>query len=137
MENQDIEKLKKAAFELAEIAGSQITMASPLAHKAAELIKRIEAFKPKPEPLECWVNDHGRDDRVYYVSEKGARLNAKDDCKRIAVHLREVTPAPEWERWDVDKVTELHGQRHWREAFQVVADAHNAAMQRVTGKEGK
>lgn len=48
-----------------------------------------DQYRIKPEPLECWVNVYPSCG-VAYQSEQKAKENAIDDCKRVAVHMREV-----------------------------------------------
>ena len=137
METEDIEKLKEAAFAAAELLKSLPHHWSFHCEDKAEIIAAIEVFKAKPEPFEAWGNFYEGWIPCLYRSPESAKSNAGEGASRVAVHLREVTPAPEWERWDENKVSALHGEQNWKVAFTVVADAHNDEMKRVTGTEGK
>lgn len=101
-------------------------------------VAELQALRPKPKPLELWVNvypDQYGD--CIYKSEVEARLATSDTRleSRIAVHMREVLPAPKWERWDRD---EVRGRFHYvrdtvgeAESFARIADRHNAEMERL------
>ena len=137
METEDIEKLKEAAFAAAELLKSLPHHGSFHGEDRAEIIAKIEAFKPKPVIFEAWANFYEGWVPCLYRDPERAKSNAGEGASRVAVHLREVTPAPEWERWDEEKVSTLHGERNWKEAFTAVAVAHNDEMKRFTGTEGK
>ena len=138
MENKKIEKLKEERNQLLSMLDDLNRLTAdtegtnwPEIHR---IFKQVDAFKPKVGPLEMWA--------VKYDNGGQGVFANKDEAERImtsrdSIHyLREVTPV-EWERWDEEKVAELHGERHWKAAFTAVADAHNAEMQRVTGTEVK
>jgi hypothetical protein len=97
-------------------------------------IAAIEKHRPKPEPEECYM--------IIWADGSRTATTTKPDDKvgsgkiRVA-HLLEVTPAPEWERWDEDKVREAYWESDERNVFAAMAKAHNAEMRRVTGTEGK
>ena len=142
---EDIEKLKEAAFKLAEslksLNGSVI-----LSTEEKSAIATIESFKPKVEPLECWVNVYPGEQQVFHTIKASADFNLREGGR--TVHLREVTPV-EWERWEVVSCTTgaffIHNERNLRVVnvsysllqAKSIADAHNAEMKRVTGTEGK
>ena len=144
MNNEEIEKLKEerdaaieAGLKLAERFRESV-MTDDLTPEDIAAVLAVEAFKPKPEPLECWVNTYGPNHQ-YHHSEESARSCAGHAAIRTAVHLREVTPI-EWGRWDYGSVNDLYEAKStsgWIGGFTVIADAHNAEMQRVTGTEGK
>jgi hypothetical protein len=98
-------------------------------------IAAIEKHRPKPEPLQGWVNVYGNE-HPFYATEEDAKEGASGGCLRQAF-VHEVTPAPEWERWDEDKVREAYWESDERNVFAAMAKAHNAEMRRVTGTEGK
>ena len=139
---EDIEKLKEAAFKLAEI----ITRSAPpscINGVMAEAIAAIEAFKPKVEPLECWVNlfTDGQLSGPWVTKDKAESQSYINQIDRLAVHLREVTPV-EWEQW-IGNVHEIRcghisiGYAQNSAHADCIATYHNDAMQRVTGTEGK
>ena len=137
METEDIEKLKEAAFAAAELLKSLPHHGSFHGEDRAEIIAKIEAFKPEPVIFEAWGNFYEGWVPCLYRDPERAKSHAGEGASRVAVHLREVTPAPEWERWDDNKVEDLHGEMSWQKAFIAIADAHNDEMKRFTGTEGK
>lgn len=144
METEDIEKLKEAAFAAAELLKSLPHHGSFHGEDRAEIIAKIEAFKPKPVIFEAWANFYEGWVPCLYRDPERAKSNAGNGASRVAVHLREVTPAPEWERWvlyldrGVKTTSEklLFAAVDEQYAKNAIA-AHNAEMQRVTGTEGK
>ncbi len=146
METEDIEKLKEAAFAAAELLKSLPYHGSFHGENRAEIIASIEAFKAKPELFEAWGNFYEGWIPCLYRSSEIAKSNAGNGARRVAVHLREVTPPPEWERWRVGRIREWHGVAEGSGNIistapapncELIADAHNAEMKRVTGTEGK
>ena len=146
METEDIEKLKEAAFAAAELLKSLPHHGSFHGEDRAEIIAKIEAFKPEPVIFEAWGNFYEGWVPCLYRDPERAKLNAGEGASRVAVHLREVTPAPEWERWKVGEISQWFGVAEGNGKLiasatapncKLIADAHNAEMRRVTGTEGK
>lgn len=147
MNSEDIEKLKEAAFAAVELLKKTPHNGPHYNTEKAEIIAAIEAFKPKSEPVECWANLHKDGSRNYHSTEEGAQSvgDLHGLMIRRAVHLREVAPV-EFERWKVGEIGQWVGvaQANGRliataptPNCKLIADAHNEAMQRVTGTEGK
>lgn len=141
METEDIEKLKEAAFKLAEMAKAD--SGGPEWESA---IAAVEAFKPEPEPFEAWGNFYEGWAPCFYRDPERAKSYAGNGAKRVAVHLREVTPAPEWVQWKAGEIGGFQAVAEGNGKFiaaapapncKLIADAHNAEMKRVTGTEGK
>jgi len=138
-------ELLKAALKLAEMHRNFTEKGEAYSLDAWNAaIATIEKHRPKPEPVECWVNiykaEESRGRFGFAWSHKcDAERNAatREDVERVAVHLGEVTPAPEWDRWDEEKAREIYWDNDERNVFAAMAKAHNAEMRRVTGTEGK
>jgi hypothetical protein len=140
-------ELLEAALKLAETFKS-IENKADWSMETQQALDAIEKHRPKPEPLECWANLYKDGSRNYHTTETAAQ-NVGDLhglMIRRAVHLREVTPAPEWERWrnDYGKCEILKGRSEVKIgiAFShieagAICSYHNAEMARVTGTEGK
>lgn len=146
METEDIEKLKEAAFAAAELLKSLPHHGSFHGEDRSEIIAAIEVFKAKPEPFECWANVYQDGSCMGFAREARALLETTPKHVRVAVHLREVTPAPEWERWKVGEIGQWFGVAEGNGKListapapncKLIADAHNSEMKRVTGTEGK
>jgi len=137
-------ELLEAALKLAETFKS-IENKADWSMETQQALDTIEKHRPKPELVECWVNLYKDGSRNYYKTERIASGidNFESLMIRRAVHLREVTPAPEWERWRTKSnfqiwqgETMIHDCASGVDANEVV-NLHNAEMQRVTGTKGK
>ena len=125
-------ELLEAALKLAETLKS-IENKADWSMEAQQALDAIEKHRPKPELVECWVY-LGSESWTAYYSRESAIFNSNKHHNATAVHLREVTPAPEWERWNREIVSTHYGKAG---TLQDIADAHNLEMKRVTGTEGK
>ena len=145
METEDIEKLKEAAFKLAEMIKQRLETDQRFTIETwRRVIAAVEMLKANPEPVECWANVYQDGSCMGFAREDTALLETTPKHVRSAVHLREVTPAPEWERWKVVEIRQRFGLAEGGGKFistaptlYTLADAHNAEMKRVTGTEGK
>jgi hypothetical protein len=132
-------ELLEAALKLAETFKS-IENKADWSMETQQALDAIEKHRPKPEPEECYM--------IIWADGSRTATTTKPDDKvgsgkiRVA-HLREVTPAPEWERWRNEGRTALMdgGYRGWTMVDETAAftlcELHNAEMARVTGTEGK
>jgi hypothetical protein len=126
-------ELLKAALKLAEMHRNFTEKGEAYSLDAWNAaIAAIEKHRPKHKPVERWVIlwYDGTED-FFNHDPKTTSPNGK------TVHLREVTPAPEWDRWDEEKAREIYWDKDERNVFAAMAKAHNAEMRRVTGTEGK
>jgi hypothetical protein len=137
MEKDDIEKLKEAAFKasaLLKVLPHHGSFHGFTGEDRAEIISAIDAFRAKPEPFEAWANFYQGFFPVMYRDAEAAESNAGDGARRIAVHLREVTPAPERERFTGMELRSLWLAGHSWDRF---AEKINAEIERAAGTEGK
>jgi hypothetical protein len=142
--SEDIEKLKEAAFKLAEMHRNQFEEGQAYPVRVwKEAVATIEAFKPKVEPLECWVNlfTDGQLSGPWVTKDKAESQGYINQIDRLAIHLREVAPV-EWERWETKGNVVYQKDKLVINASNVgsavvIANLHNAEMHRVTGTEGK
>jgi hypothetical protein len=130
-------ELLEAALKLAETFKS-IENKTDWSMETQQALDAIEKHRPKPELVERWVILWGDGTEDYFNHDpKTTSPNGK------TVHLHEVTPAPEWERWRHEGRTALMdgGYRGWTmvdaTAAFTLCEFHNAEMKRVTGTEGK
>jgi hypothetical protein len=110
-----------------------------------DLVATIEKHRPKPKLVECWLelNSCGGFEG-YWISPPTEDVMARTRSKGHSIHhLREVTSAPEWERWETKGQIEIWQGETMICRFSSGGDAmkivslHNAEMKRVTGTEGK
>jgi hypothetical protein len=137
MEKDDIEKLKEAAFKasaLLKVLPHHGSFHGFTGEDRAEIISAIDAFRAKLKPFEAWANFYEGFFPVMYRDAEAAKSNAGDGARRIAVHLREVTPAPERELFTAIELRALWGVGGSWGSF---AEKLNAEIERVTGTEGK
>lgn len=144
METDEIEKLREALHEAGKLIEKlRAFSTSDEVQESNEILAKIKALLPEPEPFEAWGNFYGGFVPCLYKTLERAKANAGTGAIREAVHIREVTPAPEWTRWKcVKRGVQIQGKplnvicANEVEAAYVAA-YHNAAMERVTGTEGK
>lgn len=131
----DIEKLKEAAFKLAEMAKRN----SDDVDEWNDAIAAVEAFKPEEKLIEQWVNVYTYGAYgVTYPTKEIAVKNSAEGLIRTA-HLREVVPV-EWVEWVLydGHITSKNGRLIYAApSLYDICAAHNADMKRVTGTEGK
>lgn len=133
--DNEIEKLKQERDEILAKALRLIELdalayeGTAITHKDwEEAAAAIEAHRPKPKPLELWVNEESDGTFEAFPSRSDA-LRCGEELTRAAVHMREVLPAPKWGRWDRIAVSEIYSELG---TWQSVADRHNAEMERLT-----
>jgi hypothetical protein len=140
----EIEELRETLYEAGELIEKlKAFSTSDEVQESNEILAKIKALLPEPEPFEAWGNFYGGFFPVLYRTLERAKTNAGPGATREAVHIREVTPAPEWTKWKGD------GQciQQTGHPFNIIctneieahlaAVYHNAEMKRVTGTEGK
>lgn len=100
-------------------------------------VAELQALRPKPKPLELWVNEESYGTFEAFPSRSDA-LRCGEELTRTAVHMREVLPAPKWERWNSDSdgvVKTESGRSLTGYVGTVTADTlcqtHNAEMERL------
>ena len=138
-------ELLEAALKLAETLKS-IENKADWSMETQQALDAIEKHRPKPEAVEGWVtfDGHGCVTRVY--PSRDALLAAWPNANRV-LPVREVTPAQEWERWEINLVRPFvfkitcGGKPVLSELTQGeasrITNAHNAEMEKVTGTKGK
>jgi hypothetical protein len=140
----EIEELRETLYEAGELIEKlKAFSTSDEVQESNEILAKIKALMPEPEPFEAWGNFYGGWVPCLYRTLERAKTNAGPGATRTAVHIREVTPAQEWVKWKgVGKNVQAHGHpfvircSHEIEA-NLAAVYHNAEMKRVTGTEGK
>jgi hypothetical protein len=146
----EIEELRETLYEAGELMQKlKVFSSAKLVEERDEMLAKIKALLPEPEPFEAWGNFYGGFFPVLYRTLERAKTNAGPGTTREAVHLREVTPAAEWttaQEWtkwkEVGRGVQVPGNllnvicANEVEAAYVAA-YHNAEMERVTGTEGK
>ena len=148
METEDIEKLKKDRDQLLSMLEKLNRLTADTEATNWPEVHRIflEAESFKPKPFECWANVYHDDSCIGFANEKTTLKRADTKHVRSAVHLREVTPAPEWERWKVEEIGKSFAVSKGNGKLiatapatncKLIADAHNLEMQRVTERELK
>lgn len=141
----EIEKLKQERDEILakveELDRLTINLEAVQWPEVSRVLEELRAFRPKPKPLEFWVNTFSDGSCSGYAHEGLANSYGTDSNDRIAVYMREVTPAPKWERWEAvfdGDFWELRGSDGVMSTFisgaiaQKIAAAHNAEMERMT-----
>lgn len=152
MDIEQITKERDAAIEASESLVAKIEKAMPfVAPDISSEVAAIKALKPKPGPFDKWcvLRDESGCGLGEVVAMTGKdkvdaeRYADRDDQLRL-VHLREVTPAPGWERWrpsgncmDVGGGIILHVTESPSVLLHSIAGYHNEAMKQVTGTEGR
>jgi len=140
----EIEELRETLYEAGELIEKlKAFSSSQLGQERNEILAKINALLPEPEPFEAWGNFYGGWVPCLYRTLEDAKRNAGPGTTREAVHLREVTPAPEWVKWRAVKLdVNCHSpslsitcDNEVEAAY--VAAYHNTEMKRVTGTEGK
>jgi hypothetical protein len=140
----EIEELRETLYEAGELIEKlKAFSTSDEVQESNEILAKIKALLPEPEPFEAWGNFYGGWVPCLYRTLEDAKRNAGPGTTRTAVHLREVTPAPEWVKWEgVKQTVQVPGSAFFiictNEIEAHLASAyHNAEMKRVTGTEGK
>jgi hypothetical protein len=140
----EIEELRETLYEAGELIEKlKAFSTSDEVQESKEILAKIKALLPEPEPFEAWANFYGGFVPCLYRTLEDAKRNAGPGTTRKTVHIREVTPAPEWTQWKgVGRCVQPPGN-----AFNIIckneieaslaAMYHNAEMKRVTGTEGK
>jgi hypothetical protein len=140
----EIEELRETLYEAGQLMQKlKVFSSAKLVEERDEMLAKIKALLPEPEPFEAWGNFYGGWVPCLYRTLERAKRNAGPGATRTAVHIREVTPAPEWIRWSaVNRAVHVNGptvnitcDNELEAAY--VAAYHNAEMKRVTGTEGK
>ena len=140
----EIEELRETLYEAGELIEKLKALpGSEVDQESNEILAKIKALLPEPEPFEAWANFYAGWVPCIYRTLEYAKTNAGPGATRTAVHIREVTPAPKWIKW---RAVKLDVNCHWPslsitcdnevEAADIAA-AHNTEMKRVTGTEGK
>ena len=140
----EIEELRETLYEAGELIEKlKAFSTSDEVQESNEILAKIKALLPEPEPFEAWGNFYGGWVPCLYRTLERAKANAGPGTTRTAVHIREVTPSPEWTKWKwVNRAVQVPGKplnvicANEVEAAYVAA-YHNAEMERVTGTEGK
>jgi len=140
----EIEELRETLYEAGELIEKlKAFSTSDEVQESNEILAKIKALLPEPESFEAWGNFYAGFFPCLYRTLEDAKRNADACTTRTAVHLREVTPAPEWTQWKcVKQGVKVQGKllniicANEVEAAYVAA-YHNAEMERVTGTEGK
>ncbi len=140
----EIEELRETLYEAGELIQKLKVFSSPeVDQESNEILAKIKALMPEPEPFEAWGNFYAGFFPCLYRTLEDAKRNADACATRTAVHIREVTPAQEWTKWKcVKRGVQVQGKplnvicANEVEAAYVAA-YHNAEMERVTGTEGK
>ena len=140
----EIEELRETLYEAGQLMQKlKVFSSAKLVEERDEMLAKIKALLPEPEPFEAWGNFYGGWVPCLYRTFEDAKRNAGPGATREAVHIREVTPAQEWIKWSaVGRGVQAPGY-----AFimicgneieaKLAAIYHNAEMERVTGTEGK
>jgi hypothetical protein len=140
----EIEELRETLYEAGELIEKlKAFSTSDEVQESNEILAKIKALLPEPEPFEAWGNFYAGWVPCIYRTLELAKRNAGPGTTRKAVHIREVTPAPEWIKWKaVEKSVQVPCKpfniicTNELEA-NIAARYHNAEMERVTGTEGK
>jgi hypothetical protein len=140
----EIEELRETLYEAGELIEKlKAFSSSQLGQERNEILAKINALLPEPEPFEAWGNFYGGWTPCLYRTLEDAKRNAGPGARRIAVHIRAVTPAPEWTKWKgVKQTVQVPGCAFFiicknEVEASLAAAYHNAEMKRVTGTEGK
>lgn len=137
---EDIEQIKRAAEVLLAVADEPHIIQTPRLGRALEGLRL--ALHPKRELIDGLMNLYpgGFFGQEIYPTREEATI---DGSNAVPVHLREVTPAPEWERWFANgrMAVAKRGKKSWTMvdayAAQSICDFHNAEMEKATGTKGK
>lgn len=134
LEQEKADILAKA-LKLAEA----VRASGPLRRDTDEAVAAIEALKPEPERLRCFINVYVDGTRNHYASEDSA--NSVEDAfnviARRAVPMIEVIPfegeVPTWEEWDAKQVGDelMRSNTDLYQDGETFADRHNAEMRRA------
>lgn len=149
---EDIEQIKKerdAAIEAGLRLADHLRATAPsgcLKQDERDAIAAIEALKPKLEqskPRECVIR-YTQETRKITPWGIGMPVGHEmEECGMSEIlHMREVMPAPEWERWRSVGFAVMQAADHIASAPSAelaseFAIRHNAEMERVTGTKGK
>jgi hypothetical protein len=140
----EIEELRETLYEAGELIEKlKAFSTSDEVQESKEILAKIKALLPEPEPFEAWGNFYDGWTPCLYRTLERAKTNAGPGTTRTAVHIREVTPSPDWVKWKgVGRCVQPPGN-----AFNIIckneieanlaAMYHNAEMKRVTGTDGK
>ena len=131
----EIEELRETLYEAGELIEKlKVFSTSDKVQESNEILAKIKALLPEPEPFEAWGNFYREWAPCLYRTLERAKENAGTGATRTAVHLREVTPAPERERFTGMELRSLwDAGRSW-DGF---AEKINAEIERASGTEGE
>lgn len=99
----------------------------------------LRALRPKPKPREGWLEMHcGKRFEDFHFTEPSASLMGRIREQGNSIHhMREVLPAPKWERWEAGGVevycgTERVGFAECGASAKKIAGRINAEMERLS-----